>query len=373
MNPLYPKARVYFCAAALSAAVVSCPRPLFAWSGNGHCIVGQIAQDLLEQDNDPRSKVALGQIAQLLGVSNLAPTALSALAPCADEIRSVDEETGEEKAAGGTVKCGGLALTMNPASEPWHFINFPINYSGSWQSKCPGNNCVVGQIVEDVKGLQGSDPPAKRPTDLMYLVHFAGDVHQPLHCAFTTLNGADDRGGNCEQVKPSGGTKLNWHAYWDHQLNVKIPNDCQQEAKTLEAQASIDGGTDAAAIASQAAQESLDAANTLYQDLEGVGTQTGTWKEQSCQKTPVPPAIPLPADYESANEHIVTERLTTAGGRLAALLKIALGSQSSAPSRPAAPSSGGAPRRHRTTDAAPAAALDVSPNAAGVENVLQQQ
>jgi len=117
----------------------------------------------------------------------------------------------------------------------------------------------------------------------------------------------------------------------------------------------------------------LDAANTLYQDIEGLGNQAGVWKEQTCKKSPVPPAIPLSSDYESANEHIVTERLTTAGGRLAALLKIALGSQSSSPSAPSTPAAGEKPRRHRTTDAAPAAALDASPNSNGVENVLQQQ
>jgi hypothetical protein len=374
MNPLYPTARAYFRPAAILAAVLLCPQHLLAWSGNGHCIVGQIAQDLLQQDNDPKSKAALGQIQQILGVSSLSPNALSELAPCADQIRSVDEETGAEKAAGGKVECGGLTLAMNPASEPWHFINFPVNYSGSWQSKCPGNNCVVGQIILDVQGLQSNEPLSKRQTDLMYLVHFVGDVHQPLHCAFTTLNGVEDRGGNCEQVKPSSGSKLNWHALWDHQLNDAIPNDCQQEAKSLEGQTSIDGGSDAAAIASQAAQESLDAANTLYQDLEGVGNQSGMWDKQSCQKKPVPPAIPLPSNYESANEHIVTERLATAGGRLAALLKIALGGGGGGSAAPEAPATGGKPpRRHRTTDSAPAAALDSTPNAAGVENVLQQQ
>ena len=74
------------------------------------------------QQGDPASRTALAGIQALLGPG----FSLASLAPCADEIRSADEETGSPRTAGGTVQCGGLQLSINPESEPWHFDNVPI-------------------------------------------------------------------------------------------------------------------------------------------------------------------------------------------------------------------------------------------------------
>jgi len=52
----------------------------------------------------------------------------------------------------------------------------------------------------------------KRKEALMYLIHFVGDVHQPLH-----LGNARDRGGNKIRLRFKG--KLtNLHALWDGKL-----------------------------------------------------------------------------------------------------------------------------------------------------------
>jgi hypothetical protein len=57
--------------------------------------------------------------------------------------------------------------------------------------------------------LTSSAPDAERLKALKYIVHFVGDVHQPLHAGY-----ADDKGGNTYQVQAFGrGTNL--HALWD--------------------------------------------------------------------------------------------------------------------------------------------------------------
>jgi hypothetical protein len=55
-------------------------------------------------------------------------------------------------------------------------------------------------------------PAAERATALRYVIHFIGDLHQPLH---TTTN--DDQGGNCTTVTLFGDPKpANLHGVWDY-------------------------------------------------------------------------------------------------------------------------------------------------------------
>ena len=55
-------------------------------------------------------------------------------------------------------------------------------------------------------------PAAERATALRYVIHFIGDLHQPLH---TTTN--DDQGGNCTSLTLfEGSDKANLHGVWDY-------------------------------------------------------------------------------------------------------------------------------------------------------------
>jgi hypothetical protein len=79
----------------------------------------------------------------------------------------------------------------------------------------------------------------------MYVAHFVGDVHQPLHC---TTN--HDRGGNCVPVdffgrqtrpnprSPHGDWTPNLHAVWDTQILVKAMGSrgVEHYANTLDRQ-----------------------------------------------------------------------------------------------------------------------------------------
>src|SRR5262249_9873598 len=91
--------------------------------------------------------------------------------------------------------------------------------------KCDAaQSCITLALAEQVKVLQdpASDATA-RANALRFIIHFAGDIHQPLHC--TTNN---DRGGNCVPVTYFGQKpletdqitktfQLNRHGVWDTQ------------------------------------------------------------------------------------------------------------------------------------------------------------
>jgi hypothetical protein len=52
--------------------------------------------------------------------------------------------------------------------------------------------------------------------DLAFLIHFVGDIHQPLH---TTTNA--DRGGTCQQVNFAPAEE-NLHYAWDDAVGVVL-------------------------------------------------------------------------------------------------------------------------------------------------------
>jgi len=58
---------------------------------------------------------------------------------------------------------------------------------------------------------------------LRFLIHFFGDVHQPLHCAtrVSNANPQGDRGGNLVLIKGVGAKNL--HSYWDGGLGTFPP------------------------------------------------------------------------------------------------------------------------------------------------------
>jgi hypothetical protein len=58
---------------------------------------------------------------------------------------------------------------------------------------------------------------AERALFARYLVHLAGDIHQPLHSValFNETYPKGDIGGNLEKVILKNGTSSNFHSYWD--------------------------------------------------------------------------------------------------------------------------------------------------------------
>jgi nuclease S1 len=81
---------------------------------------------------------------------------------------------------------------------PWHYIDIPRGkHKGSLEEYCGGDGCVT-RAIEDQRAIlkDKSAEHLKRAEALRYLIHFVGDLHQPLH----TINNGDN-GGNCVPVR----------------------------------------------------------------------------------------------------------------------------------------------------------------------------
>ncbi len=94
---------------------------------------------------------------------------------------------------------------------PWHYVNIAI-----WEPRfdpdrhCPEGNCVIDAIERFRTVLSDPEAPAEaRGEALRFLIHFVGDIHQPLHAGDRS-----DRGGNDTRVT-FGGRETNLHAIWD--------------------------------------------------------------------------------------------------------------------------------------------------------------
>lgn len=93
----------------------------------------------------------------------------------------------------------------------WHYQNVDICKPFDLKSACADGNCVSAQIDRNVALLKKRTLPAHiRLEALAFLVHFVGDLHQPLHAG-----DHEDRGGN--DLKASYGIMpgYNLHTVWD--------------------------------------------------------------------------------------------------------------------------------------------------------------
>jgi hypothetical protein len=88
---------------------------------------------------------------------------------------------------------------VQPDTAPWHFIDIPRGAPESSLSQyCPPATagCVTSALAAQLAILRDPAASAESRADaLRYVIHFVGDIHQPLHA--TTNN---DLGGNCVPV-----------------------------------------------------------------------------------------------------------------------------------------------------------------------------
>ncbi len=257
---------------------------LWAWGAVGHKTVAFIAQDRLTPE-------AWKAVHQLLGPSQ----DLVSVCTWAD----------------------GIAHTR-PETAPWHYIQVNVREEQNrWDLSdvCRDHQCVVDQIERDEKILtdQWASRPDKREA-LKFLIHFVGDVHQPLHCAED-----NDRGGNEKWFRYYGSgrgsrryTWINLHSFWDNLLEPhakenprKLATELEQNMTEEEA-VSWQGGSPA-----EWAYESFRIArDSIYSELpQGPLLEKNRWGRD------------LPQDYYTGTmRKIVDERLQKAGVRLASLL-----------------------------------------------------
>jgi hypothetical protein len=125
---------------------------------------------------------------------------------------------------------GDIGLVASWADEvardeyPWspqlHFINTPdwsCDYSQTRDCFGSYDNaplaCVDGAIQNYTAQLAAGDQNYNLTEALMFLVHFIGDIHQPLHVGFT-----GDEGGNTISGTYEGQDGIKLHHVWDYNM-----------------------------------------------------------------------------------------------------------------------------------------------------------
>jgi hypothetical protein len=194
----------------LGACLLNSPRVL-AWGCDGHQTVALIAK----QNLNPH---ALAMVTQILHDNPIDPTLFRFCKPVDPDLM-VDAATFADD-----------YRDKHPETAPWHFIDIPRG-AAKGTFVCDSAGCITLAIAAQIKILQTpGTAPADQALALRLIIHFAGDIHQPLHC--TTNN---DRGGNCVPVtffgklprktsKTSESYEDNLHGNWDTQLVERIEN-----------------------------------------------------------------------------------------------------------------------------------------------------
>ncbi len=103
----------------------------------------------------------------------------------------------------------------------WHYRTTPICEAYNPRANCSGGNCVTAQIERNHRILADESlPDHVRLQALAFMVHFAGDIHMPLHSG-----DRDDRGGNDRETDYGIVPGLNLHWIWDGPLAERAISD----------------------------------------------------------------------------------------------------------------------------------------------------
>jgi hypothetical protein len=101
--------------------------------------------------------------------------------------------------------------------KPLHFINLPFSIDGTpIPADLPDPNNIVKALGDNVEILKTSTDQNAQAQALRFIIHFVGDIHQPLHCATRVDRDhpKGDQGGNLLKIKV-GDKDTNLHSYWD--------------------------------------------------------------------------------------------------------------------------------------------------------------
>ncbi len=278
----------------LAAAILLLSAPAaLAWANLGHRLIAEIAQRHL----DP---AAAAEVARLL--AGEPDATLAGIATWADAMRNDDPPRFK-------------------ATSKWHYVNTAPGAACHYVAErdCPDGNCVVAAIEKQLAILgDRSQPDAARRDALKFVVHFVGDVHQPLHATNHT-----DAGGNGYQISlrtdlppeayarkdyVDGVMGTNLHSVWDYYIL-----------------GTAGYGADRAAVAAYA--DKLDAL-PWPPATEAGHSAPEAWAGESCRLVDArglyPPTHKLDKAYLDAFRPLAEQRVRQAAYRLALLLDQAL-------------------------------------------------
>jgi hypothetical protein len=172
------------------------PLHAFGWGAKGHSVIAEIA----ERGLSPAAAAVVRD--------------LNFNAPLRDIASLPDDWRGEETRGVRQGNTGAL-----------HYSNIPNDQATFVRERdCKDGNCVVGAIEKYTAILRDkSQTRESRREAMVYVVHFIGDIHQPMHAAGGLVKNEQtgqmepDRGGNSVKVRYLG-TETNLHSMWDSML-----------------------------------------------------------------------------------------------------------------------------------------------------------
>ena len=252
----------------LFLSLVTIGLPAFAWGPEGHSLVARIAEAQLTPNVRAR-------VVEILGPGKT----MASIASWADEVRRSRNET-----------------------SGWHYVDIPITTKHlDMERDCAKSDCVVSALARLRQTLRDpASSPDQRREALMFVIHFIGDMHQPLHSSDN-----QDKGGNSVQVVFHD-RRTNLHSLWDSGLLTRL-----QPADQL-----LPG-----------LQKESERRRKKY----GHGN-VSSWAEESHKqaqkivygKLPKPPSAGAPIvitqAYESMADSLVLNQIERAGARLAKVL-----------------------------------------------------
>ncbi|WP_158795453.1 S1/P1 nuclease [Pedobacter sp. L105] len=156
---------------------------LISWGVTGHHAIGKIAENHLSSN-------AQAAVKDLLGNENMAD-----VSTWADQLRMKPE----------------FKYTT-----PWHYINLPLGLTYTeFKDKVEHmtEDNVYSAMLKQEQILSDSSSTRDKKIDaLKFIIHFVGDLHQPMH-----ISRAEDQGGNTIKVNYEG-KETNLHSLWDTKL-----------------------------------------------------------------------------------------------------------------------------------------------------------
>jgi hypothetical protein len=272
--------------------------PANCWWEDGHRTTARLAAYYL-------TPAARAHLAAILGVPNTPEAVADGLAVAstwADEIKK-----------------------DRPDTQSWHFIDLALqDKKDQIAARCPDQNCVTARInlyaTQLVKDKAASDPAVDLEA-LRFLVHFVGDVHQPLHASSDA-----DLGGNCEPLTDPYEQAKNLHALWDGPL----VNDLNADDRLLAASLKKELDTFGEGRLTKMAEGNADdwaweshkmAEKVIYKRLK-IPTEEVVFPA-SCKVAPqeiLDDKITVEPNYINEMKSVVRVQLERAGLRLARLL-----------------------------------------------------
>jgi hypothetical protein len=222
----------------------------------------------------------------------------------------------------------------------WHFIDIPLSApQGQVEQYCGAQGCVTRAIASQLLFLKDKNQRASsRAMALRFIIHFVGDLHQPLHASTN-----NDRGGNCIPVKyfrqnphsHGGSYTPNLHHVWDTELveNDMPDPDPKAFAQALDAEYSSSfaqwqqGGIQLDAWAWDGHQHAVDIAyGALAPKIQVEPFDPGAracTDDNNIGDRMLHKHIVIGSAYQEQAIPVVEERLAQAGIRLAMILNSA--------------------------------------------------